>query len=62
MQNIVDLVCKRDDEKIRMYAMSLFMLDYYAKDPHPSIRSIANYAKKKKKNFSLIRNQISKQL
>lgn len=42
---IVDLVCKRDDVKIRMYAMSLFLLDYYSKDPHPSIRSIASKAK-----------------
>lgn len=42
---IVDFVCKRDDVKIRMYAMSLFMLDYFSHDPHPSIRSTANKAR-----------------
>ncbi|KAK8893546.1 hypothetical protein M9Y10_021968 [Tritrichomonas musculus] len=38
---IVDSVCKRDDVKIRMYALSLFMLDYFSHDPHPAIRSTA---------------------
>lgn len=47
---IVDCVCKREDTNIRMYALSLFMLHYFTRDPHPSIRAMAA---KSRKYFSI---------
>ncbi|OHS96964.1 hypothetical protein TRFO_36921 [Tritrichomonas foetus] len=41
----VDNVCRQDNIIIHVYSLSLFFLDYFTKDPHPSIRSTALKAK-----------------
>ena len=38
---IVDSICHREDAKPYVYSIALFMLDYFSKDPHPSIRNTA---------------------